>query len=318
MLAPSSLPPFDFSTALTGLLQLSNTLGPEWLAFYIKLIPMEMLRTELYFLYILLVGRVYPGDLWQIVGLRIVEAQNEESLQSTSGGHERRGIAERTFMEAKWAQCQMEVPLYSQAIEHIEQHWSIALQLNHGVGSFSATSIVAPMICSVALQKRCKGWLKGLELDTPIPAKALSKIINAKIKRPRARKALDLFLRPSVTLLLRSTTNEHPLSFIGPSIPLLSIWVTPDVQKAFDEARGAELTSQAGLIPVYLDINSDHIPQRNMLSEVHLLQVNTRRARAEVEVYTLAIKNACALDDSESDTFIQEEMCYYDAQETIP
>lgn len=79
-------------------------------------------RTELYLLYFLLKGRVYLGDIWQIVGERLLEAQREESLRSTKDSTVR-GIIERAFMEEKRNRCQLEVSLCSQAIDCVQQRW---------------------------------------------------------------------------------------------------------------------------------------------------------------------------------------------------
>ena len=78
-------------------------------------------RTELYLLYFLLKGRVYLGDMWQMVGVRLLEAQREESLRGIIGDGTVRGIEERTFMEEKRARCQLEVSLCSQAIDCVQQ-----------------------------------------------------------------------------------------------------------------------------------------------------------------------------------------------------
>ncbi|KAG1824261.1 hypothetical protein EV424DRAFT_1346030 [Suillus variegatus] len=120
MLAPSCLPPFDSLAAQTGMFELSNILTHvRWLEFFIRLIPMEKLHTELYLLHFVLKGRVYLGDIWQIVGGRMLEAQREESLRSTVEDHSNRWSIERDFMEEKRDRCQLEVSLCSQAIDHV-------------------------------------------------------------------------------------------------------------------------------------------------------------------------------------------------------
>jgi hypothetical protein len=78
-------------------------------------------RTELYLLYFLLKGRVYLGDMWQMVGVRLLEAQREESLRSISGDNAVRAIVERAFMEEKRNRCQLEVSLCSQGIDCVQQ-----------------------------------------------------------------------------------------------------------------------------------------------------------------------------------------------------
>ncbi|KAG0700317.1 hypothetical protein DFH29DRAFT_1070187 [Suillus ampliporus] len=326
MSTSASLPPFDSSAARIGMLRLSNILvGPaEWLNFYIKLIPTEMLRTELYLLYTLLKGRVYAGDLWQMVGWRMVEVQNEELLRSTGGDGRTRVIAERTFMEEKWARCQMEVSMYSQAIEHIEQRKfsprkilllsqrtsglmpcylarcpvAVPVTHKHNIRSFSTTSRhVAPVTCSVAVQEKCKAWLMGQDTDL-VPADEISLIENDS--------------SPNDSTPQEKRTNVI-VNSIGPSFPLLSTWITTDTQESFDRTREVELTSLAELMPKYLDIETH---QRDVQLELLILQTMRCRAQIELIVYTIAMENAPAFDDSDSDKFIpsplSEEMRYDD------
>jgi hypothetical protein len=78
-------------------------------------------RTELYLLFFLLKGRVYLGDIWQVVGERLLEAQREESLRSATEDSTVRVVIERAFMEEKRDRCQLEVSLCSQAIDCMQQ-----------------------------------------------------------------------------------------------------------------------------------------------------------------------------------------------------
>ncbi|KAG0697196.1 hypothetical protein DFH29DRAFT_878841 [Suillus ampliporus] len=264
MSTPSCLPPLDSSVVSSGMIQLSNQLGHEWLAFYIKLIPTEMIRTELYIVYILLKDRVDPGDLWEFVGLRVVEAQNEELLQNICGDHERRKIAERTFTDAKRARCEMEVYLYSKAIDYTKQLVSTLQLKNH-----------------VTVQEKCNTWLMGLD-TARIQAEGLSMEDNGSHPVAISQSAL-------------ARHDNQTFIPIGSSFPLLD---TTEVQEAFDETRKAELTIQAALMPAYLDIQSSYIPQRNIQSEQLLLRAKMRRAGAEVEVCIMAPQNARGIEES--------------------
>jgi hypothetical protein len=78
-------------------------------------------RTELYLLFFLLKGRVYLGDIWQVVGERLLEAQREESLRSATEDSTVLVVIERAFMEEKRDRCQLEVSLCSQAIDCMQQ-----------------------------------------------------------------------------------------------------------------------------------------------------------------------------------------------------
>jgi hypothetical protein len=144
---PSHLSPvlFDSSAARISIFHISNSLGTELLDDYIGLIANQkvsqypffqgvhpdlyviQLRTELFVLSFLLKNRVYPADLWELVGERSIEAKQEETLRlhqnSCTGGDDRsHAIVERLLIEERRKRCQIEVSLYSQAIERIKQH----------------------------------------------------------------------------------------------------------------------------------------------------------------------------------------------------
>jgi hypothetical protein len=73
-------------------------------------------------------GRVYPNDLWGLIGERVIEAKQEETLQRhhsacTQADVRMHAAVERILLEERKKRCQMEVTLYSQAIEFFEQHW---------------------------------------------------------------------------------------------------------------------------------------------------------------------------------------------------
>jgi len=87
---------------------------------------------------------------------------------------------------------------------------------------------------------------------------------------------------------------------IGSSFPLISTWVTTDIQEAFDEACQAELTSQAGLMARCPDIKGNRAYQRNIASELLILRAKMSCARAEEELYRQAIVNASQFDSDSS------------------
>jgi hypothetical protein len=73
-------------------------------------------------------GRVYPNDLWGLIGECIIEAEQEETLQRhhsacTHTDVRMHATVELILLEERKKRCQMEVTLYSQAIEFFEQHW---------------------------------------------------------------------------------------------------------------------------------------------------------------------------------------------------
>ncbi|KAG1862620.1 hypothetical protein F4604DRAFT_1683771 [Suillus subluteus] len=250
MSVPSCLPPFDSLAARIGMFELSNILThAKWLEFFIRLIPTEKLRTELYLLHFVLKGRVYLGDTWQIVAGRMLEAQREESLRS-AGDHSHRWSVERDFMEEKRDRCQLEVSLCSQAIDHVEQRWTIQIASIESASPLLGSSSAVGQFALLHLEKR--------------------------------------------TLV---TVNSD-----DPSFSLQSTWVTICLQEAFQEARKVELSMQARLMSMYLDVEGYHTHHRNAHSELIFLCAKMRRAQAEAAVYTLALENSPASTYSDSDS----------------
>ncbi|KAG2129751.1 hypothetical protein DEU56DRAFT_758036 [Suillus clintonianus] len=263
MSVPSCLPPFDSLAARIGMFELSNILThAKWLEFFIRLIPTEKLRTELYLLHFVLKGRVYLGDTWQIVA------------------------GQRDFMEEKRDRCQLEVSLCSQAIDHVEQRWTIP----------TSRRIMEPTTAySVATRNKCESWLRRQKND-PIPPKEIASIESASplLGSSSAVGQFSLLHLEKRTLV---TVNSD-----DPSFSLQSTWVTICLQEAFQEARKVELSTQARLMSMYLDVEGYHTHHRNAHSELIFLRAKMRRAQAEAAVYTLALENSPASTYSDSDS----------------
>ncbi|KAG2738483.1 hypothetical protein P692DRAFT_20882652 [Suillus brevipes Sb2] len=301
-MSTSCLPPFNSSAIRTGMSELSSILiGPQWLDFYIRLIPTETIRTELYLLYFLLKGRVYLGDIWQIVGERLLEAQREESLRSTKDSTVR-GIIERAYMEEKRNRCQLEVSLCSQAIDCLQQRWimpicGVATPIAHNLSPFSTPSrchsgpdapySAAAVAYLAAVKKKCEGWLRRQRADLS-PAQRRPPFNRRSHPNGSTSSAVHQF---TITHHVERGTSVI-VDSIDPSFCLSSTWVPPGVQDALIEARKAELSAQAGLMTTYLDIDGYNSHQRNANSELLYLRARMHRAKAEVEVYELAIENA--------------------------
>ena len=99
------------------------------------------LRIELGVLSFLLKGRIYPNDLWGIVGERIIEDRQETLLREHQsicvGGSKEKEHVIVELMEERKKRSQMEVSLYSQALEHLQQYQTCELlQLWHLNGQF--------------------------------------------------------------------------------------------------------------------------------------------------------------------------------------
>ncbi|KAG0696656.1 hypothetical protein DFH29DRAFT_879221 [Suillus ampliporus] len=95
-----------------------------------------------------------------------------------------------------------------------------------------------------------------------------------------------------------------------------------DVQETFYDAFRAEQVCQAGLMTQLLFSNDHHAYPRNIGLELLVLQAKMHCAKAEVDLYTTAIENACECDFSDSTSTLlsssefippprPDELCYY-------
>ncbi|KAG2753918.1 hypothetical protein P692DRAFT_20828911 [Suillus brevipes Sb2] len=104
-LSPDS---FDYAAArCTTISQFSNALGSELLDVYIALTANQKLHTKLYV-------------LASVLKKCIIEAKQEETLQRNHSACTHTDVRMHATRKKR---CQMEVTLYSQAIEFFEQHW---------------------------------------------------------------------------------------------------------------------------------------------------------------------------------------------------
>ncbi|KAG1843768.1 hypothetical protein F4604DRAFT_1938005 [Suillus subluteus] len=251
---------------------------------YIGLIASQKLHTELHVLSFLLKDRVYPNDLWDLVGERSVEAKQEERLQRhqsicTSGDSARHTTVERFLMEERKKRCQMEVSLYSQAIELLEEHWMCELLPNRvqtcDLNSPAATQRVwdfEPSIPSDLLHNARE--VQGLVEDEHYPSHPSYRYYDS----------------------IRFAGGKC----IKPSLTLLSTWVTTDVQEAFHRAFQEELALQAELMMASLATRRSNTYLRNLGLDLLILQAKMRHAQAEIELYSLAIENIHEFDLSDT------------------
>ncbi|KAG1845197.1 hypothetical protein F4604DRAFT_1937108 [Suillus subluteus] len=296
---------FDASAARINILEISNSLGVGLLDAYITLIADDKLQTELSVLSFLLKDRVYTSDLWEFIGEHTIEAKQETTLRHHQNlcpygsNGERYMVLERLLVEERKKQSQMEVSLYSQAIEHLQQHWTFQCPLKPNFSSPSTNSdhtfAYVPLACSTATQDKCESWLKRRDAY-PIPDADSSTETCSFLNSYTTASKFGIAHGDKRTSVI--------LNSIGPSLPMLSTWVAIDVQESFYSALRAEQACQAGLSS---------------------LPVKMRRAQAEINLYSIAIANAntCgsnfsnnACVPSSSSRFVPpplpDEMCYYD------
>ncbi|KAG1886554.1 hypothetical protein F4604DRAFT_1675451 [Suillus subluteus] len=284
----SSLATFQYPQRGLNTFHLSTLLGDKFMDAYVGLIASQKLQTEIYVLSYLLKDRVYPGDLWELVGERSIEAMQEETLRrhqdicNVSGDGTRHAAVERFLMEERKKRCQMEVSLYSQAIEVVEQCRMpyIEAPAKHEIKTPSASSRhggtpprclplpCVPLACSISTRAKCEAWLKRN----------------------------DAYLDPTVLSL--PLEGSPPLR-IGPSLPLLSTWITADVQEAFYEAFQTEIDMQSELMTKSHATRRSNANLRNHGLDLLILQAKMHRAQTEITMYTLALENTHAIDFSD-------------------
>ncbi|KAG1732428.1 uncharacterized protein EDB91DRAFT_1084757 [Suillus paluster] len=213
--------------------------------------------------------RVYSGDLWEIIGERSIEVMQEEMLRRhqyicTGGDSGRHALVEQVLMDERKKRCQMEVSLYSQAIELLEQHW---------------------MSCSIATQETFKAWLTRNNAHHLVPCS--EPLIEKNLHSDGS--TLSVFGQ-SASQAGRPTSIS--LNCIGSSFSLSSTWVTSNVQEKTFMAFQAELAMQAGLMVTSLATRRNNARLRNLGLDLLILRAKLCRAQAEMELYTMAIENS--------------------------
>ncbi|KAG2740236.1 hypothetical protein P692DRAFT_20753621, partial [Suillus brevipes Sb2] len=298
---PTCLSPelFDYTTARLSIFQLSNLLGSELIDAYVGLITDQKVQTEIYILSYLLKGRVYHGDLWELAGERCIEAQQEETLrrhQSICNGTGRsHAAAERYLMDERKKRCQLEVSLYSQAIEIIEQFRIPKHEIRtpsaawrHSGPPLARTPLACvPLACSISTQRTCEACSGKNDpyFNSVNSSHGYGWMPSAPLPCPHAQQE-----KPTFAIL---NVSSHT------SLPLLSTWVTPDVWNAFDDAFRTELDMQSELMTKSLSTRRSNAYLRNSVLDLLILHSKMRRAQAEIKLYTLAIDNICVSDCSD-------------------
>ncbi|KAG1783339.1 hypothetical protein EV702DRAFT_1041027 [Suillus placidus] len=149
------------------------------------------------------------------------------------------------------------------------------------------------------VKQKCKSWLRRQCADSSFKrqlylndstSSAMHQLTGTHLECQTSvivnvRTIIDILCLAVLTVSFKST---------DPSFCLLSTWVPPDVQDALNDTRKSELSTQAGLMTMYLDIDGYNSHQCNIDSELLYLWARMHRAKAEVALYKLAIENAPA------------------------
>ncbi|KAG1718006.1 hypothetical protein EDD22DRAFT_855722 [Suillus occidentalis] len=284
------------------------------------------LEVELRLVSFLLKDRVYPGDLWEIVVERTIEAKQEATLRQHQrirvGGHKRRRhvMLEHLLMEEKKKRGQMEVSLYSQAIDHLQQHQTF---VKPDVRSLSATSKHAigraSLSCPRATREKCEAWLNRRHAY-PLPNG------DACLE--------DCSILHDSTISLSKFADTHddnwtsdifnfPQSAPALHYPCCTHGSASTSRKQFCDVLHAERACQTGLIAEVLATEGNRPYERNIPLEFLILHAKMRRAQAETDLYAMAIEHAREFDFSDNTSVasplsrfmpppLPDELCYYD------
>ncbi|KAG0692002.1 hypothetical protein DFH29DRAFT_883271 [Suillus ampliporus] len=202
----------------------------------------------------------------------------------------------------------MEVSLYSQAIDHLQQHQTF---VKPDVRSLSATSKHAvgraSLTCPQATREKCEAWLNRRHAY-PLP------------NDEACMENCSVLHGSTISLSKFADTHNNWTSDIfnctSPSLPLLNTWVTTNVQEAFYDVLHAERACQTGLMAQALATKGNHPYERNIALECI-------RAQAETDLYAMAIEHAHEFDFSDNTSAtsslsrfmplpLPDELCYYD------
>jgi hypothetical protein len=156
------------------------------------------------------------------------------------------------------------------------------------------------------VKQKCEGWLRRQHADL-VPAERPSSFKRQSYPNGSTSSAIHhlsvthLECQTSVIVNVRTIIDILCLTVLtvsfkstDPSFCLSSTWVPPGVQDALNDTRKLELSAQAGLMAMYLDIDGYNSHQRNADSELLYLWARMHHAKAEVALYELAIENAPA------------------------
>ncbi|KAG1767584.1 hypothetical protein EV702DRAFT_1050279 [Suillus placidus] len=244
----------DIQAAISD--KLAVTLGIGLLDAYIGLIANHKLQTKVRVLSVLLKDRVYPGDLWEIVGECIIEAQQEAILRQ----HQNicTGMGDISFSSSAASTC-------------------------------AATS--SPFSCPTAMRDKCEAWLTKpytypLPVVQPLVTEKCPFLDHSTLSPPEFSTTLE---DKRASVIFNCVGPSLPL--LSAWVPLD---VQETFYDAFhvEQACQAGLMPQC----LFVNGHHAYPIQRNVGLELLVLQAKMRHAKAEVVLYTMAIESACELN----------------------
>ncbi|KAG1868755.1 hypothetical protein C8R48DRAFT_671339 [Suillus tomentosus] len=262
----SLLPPSTISRK--GALALSSsTAGVDGLRWWIDCQSNPTLQFELRLLLFLLKGHVYSGDLWRLVMARQIEVMQEERFKvykiqpqnHTSSNHL---AMELEFLEDKRDRAQLELSLYSQAMDVFQPHLGYALSL----GLMGACR-------AISQDKWLSGMATGVSGDTG----------------PAIGDVTDESTSVTSKLLTIYKTLVLPEIACRP-YGMVSTWVEECIEEYYMDDRATEGASLQILISQASDLSNPEAEVCFLEAELSLMQSIHRRAQTEVELLSDAIQ----------------------------
>ncbi|KAG1890558.1 uncharacterized protein F5891DRAFT_1198079 [Suillus fuscotomentosus] len=282
----SLLPPSTISRK--GALALSSsTAGVDGLRWWIYCQSNPTLQFELRLLLFLLEGHVYSGDLWRLVMARQIEVMQEERFKvykiqpqnHTSSNHL---AMELEFLEDKRDRAQLELSLYSQAMDVFRPHLGSSCRrpvsradgcLSSNFSRVSSMSLHQPELVNAKCSKWLSGMATGVSGDTG----------------PAIGDVTDESTSVTSKLLTIYKTLVLPEIACRP-YGMVSTWVEECIEEYYMDDRATEGASLQILILQASDLSNPEAEVRFLEAELSLMQSIHRRAQTEVELLSDAIQ----------------------------
>ncbi|KAG0706561.1 hypothetical protein DFH29DRAFT_872329 [Suillus ampliporus] len=249
------------------------------------------LQFELRLLVFLLEEHVYSGDLWCLVMAYQIEFMQGESLHNSQLPRRTLLDRERELMEDKKDRAQLELSLYSQAID--------ILQLKVGSHPASSCSVIQlsardwrPLDRSSRVDSlvhlKCSDWLSKVSTSGDTEDEEGSTDLGRDVGPPMVYTTEE---STSIVSKLMTIYKTLVLPQVGQRpYQLVSTWVEECTEDFYMDDRATERASLQILILQASDLSNAEAETSFLEAELGLMQSRLRRAQTEVELLSDTIQ----------------------------
>ncbi|KAG2744376.1 hypothetical protein P692DRAFT_20878026 [Suillus brevipes Sb2] len=286
----SLLPPSAISRK--GALALSSSFaGIDGLRWWIDCQWNSSLQFELRLLLFLLEEHVYSGDLWRLVMAYQIEFMQGQTLRNSQLPGRALLEVEREFLEDKKNRAQLELSLYSQAIDVLELKLRSHSAKTHPVTQLSAKDRRPPdrlsRFSSVNLvHLKCSEWLSDISAtgDTEDDEGCMN-------LGKEAGPAMVYTTEESASIASKLMKIYKTLPDVSQRpYQLVSTWVEECTEDFYMDDCATERASLQILILRAGDLSNTDAETNFLEAELGLMQSRLRRAQTEVELLSDAIQ----------------------------